>query len=167
MTAEGATPKASDHEVVRPRSGPTTKSSDAEGVRPRSGPIQNRKFVDVVMSSDVNSVEIGFLRLSAFQIGTFYRISTSKCLRNRDFEADHFVVGRLRRRTPSASDHFVVGRLRRQTPSAVIIWSLITYRHTLLIESHYIMKTRMLFLTPPPYRENLTCDIFSLYLFER
>ena len=37
MTAEGATPKASDHEVVRPRSGPKTKSSDAEGVRPRSG----------------------------------------------------------------------------------------------------------------------------------
>ena len=64
-----------DAEGVRPRSGPTTKSSDAEGVRPRSGPIRNREFVDVVMSSDANSFEIEFVRLSAFQIAIFRRIS--------------------------------------------------------------------------------------------
>ena len=32
MTAEGATPKTSDDEVVRPQSGPTTKWSDSKFV---------------------------------------------------------------------------------------------------------------------------------------
>ena len=65
-----------DAEGVRPRSGPTAKRSDDEVVRPRSGLIRHREIVDVVMSSEANSFEIGFLGLPAFQIAIFCRIST-------------------------------------------------------------------------------------------
>ena len=108
-----------DAEGVRPRSGPTTKSSDAEGVRPRSGPTtkwSDSKSLndDVVMSSDADSFEIKFLRLSAFQIAVFRQILTQKHCQNHDFEqttssSDAFGVG------PSSwSDRFAVGRLRRR-----------------------------------------------------
>ena len=114
-----------DAEGVRPRSGPTAKRSDDEVVRRRRRPttkwsIRNREFVDVVMSSDANSFEIEFVRLSAFQIAIFRRISTTKRRRNRDFEqttssSDAFGVGPLRGRTTSSSDAFGVA------PSAVIL----------------------------------------------
>ena len=61
MTAEGATTKSSDREAVRRRRCPTTKWSDSKSM-----------YVDVVMSSDANSFEIGILRLSTFRFGTFY-----------------------------------------------------------------------------------------------
>ena len=54
------------------------------------------------MSSDANSFETEFLRLSAFQFAIFRRILTSRRVKDDDFESDHFVVGRLRRQTPSA-----------------------------------------------------------------
>ena len=105
-----------DAEGVRPRSGPTTKSSDAEGVRPRSGPTtkwsdSKSPYVRVVISSDVDSFEIEFVRLSAFQIAIFRRTSTSKRRQNDDFEqttssSDAFGVGPLHRRTTSSSDAF-------------------------------------------------------------
>ena len=112
MTAEGATPKASDHEVVRPRSGPTTKSSDAEGVRPRSGlfEIANSSTWwcrQTLILSKLNSWDSQLFKLLLF-------------VEIRSQNVNEIVISnrRLRRRTPSASDHFVVGRLRRQTPSA-------------------------------------------------
>ena len=44
----GPTPKASDAEVVRPRSGPTPKASDAEGVRRRRRPTTKSSDHEVV-----------------------------------------------------------------------------------------------------------------------
>ena len=104
---------------------------DAEGVRPRSGPIGNREFVDVVMSSDANSFEIEFVRLSAFQIAIFRRISITKRHRNRDFEqttssSDAFGVGPLRGRTTSSSDAFGVA------PSAIILQNPLSWVSTIL-----------------------------------
>ena len=73
----------------------------------------------MVMSSDADSFEIEFVRLSAFQIAIFRRISTSKRRQNDVFEqttssSDAFGVGPLRGRTASRSDAFGVA------PSAVI-----------------------------------------------
>ena len=98
------TAKRSDDEVVRRRRRPTTKWSDSKSM-----------YVDVVMSSNADSFEIEFVRLSA----NFRRISTSKRRHNDDFEqttssSDAFGVGPLRGRTTSSSDAFGVA------PSAVI-----------------------------------------------
>ena len=112
-----------DAEGVRRRSRPTTKWSDAEGVRPRSGPTT--KWSDS-KSRFRRRCEVEIRRKIAIWKAETLRNSISKELASDDitiatyidFESDHFVVGRLRRRTASRSDHFVVGRLRRQTPSA-------------------------------------------------
>ena len=45
LAPKAPTPKASDHEVVRPRSGPTPKASDDEVVRSKS---RIRRYSDVV-----------------------------------------------------------------------------------------------------------------------
>ena len=84
-------PKAPDHEVVQRRSRPTPTASDREAVRRRSRPTTKWSdskpiHVEMVMSSDADSFEIEFVRVSAFQIAVFCRISTPKRCRNRDFE---------------------------------------------------------------------------------
>ena len=96
--AKGATPKASDDEVVR------------------SKPQFRRRF-EVEIQRKIAIWKAASLTNSISKESTSDDITISTY---DDFESDHFVVGRLRRRTASRSDHFVVGRLRRRTPSAVI-----------------------------------------------
>ena len=100
------TTKSSDHEVVRPRSGPTPKASDDEVVYSKSR-FRRRFVVEIRRKIAIWKAESLTNSISKELASDDITISTYD-----DFESDHFVVGRLRRRTSSWSDAFGEPRIR-------------------------------------------------------